>query len=650
MIYSDVVFLFCSFVLSLSYIVYFLSRKKIQKSQSKLFLALLICLVVSSGADVISNHIENSTVATGALFAVQYYTQIIFFLAHTALSVVFVLYVMMVNGSGIQRRKSFMALFLLPFMIVEVLFLINPFTDLMFTYDANADYVRGSWMYGVYLMGAFYIGTSMYYMIRYRKAITRKTNQVLWYFFGFTLAGIIIQMIWSEMKVELFFETVSTLGVMLTIENEDDLIDPTTKIYNRRAFINDNIMLTETDHRYAVITLSITNMRLYTRMLKYSSMSRALKMIVDWLKTLTDGGTIYRLTTSSFAILYLYKDRKEVDSLVERIMKRFSEGWHFQNKYEEYEINFNLWVKLAFVPDEISDPVTLLDMAEEADNMQLSGNRISRGEDLQYLRRRAVVEDAIKRGLKEGGFEVYYQPIWNVETKSITSAEALLRLRDPEAGFIPPAEFIPVAEKSGLISDLGEFVFEKVCEFLSRERTIASGIRYIEVNLSIYQLISGDTADKFKTIMDRYGIKAEQINLEITETASLNAASSVLSNINELKKIGFNFSLDDYGTGYSNLSQIVSMDFMNIKSDKGLLWDSDGNRNSKLLLADTIKMMRSLGMNVIQEGVETRDQLDFVIDAGSNLIQGYYFSKPVDAESFLDYVEGYKDHTETGSV
>ena len=144
--------------------------------------------------------------------------------------------------------------------------------------------------------------------------------------------------------------------------------------------------------------------------------------------------------------------------------------------------------------------------------------------------------------------------------------------------------------------------------------------------------------------MKQYNVTSDQINLEITETASLSAASTVSASINELKNAGFRFSLDDYGTGYSNLTYVIDMDFLNIKSDKGLLWASDNDVNSRHLLMDSIRMMRRLGMNVIQEGVETSEQLDLVLDAGANLIQGYYFSKPLMEKEFVDFVRKFNEH------
>jgi EAL domain-containing protein (putative c-di-GMP-specific phosphodiesterase class I) len=140
--------------------------------------------------------------------------------------------------------------------------------------------------------------------------------------------------------------------------------------------------------------------------------------------------------------------------------------------------------------------------------------------------------------------------------------------------------------------------------------------------------------------MRKYGISPNQINLEITESASFHESEALKRNIERLRDLGFTFSLDDFGTGYSNLTYVINTDFENIKSDKGLLWEME-NTKSRTLLLETIRMMRSLGLDVVQEGVETREQLELVVGAGANKIQGYYFSKPLPWEEFMNYLEDF---------
>ena len=635
---TDIVFLFCTLVLSVSCVVYFLSRKQLLKAQSKVFLSILVFVSFSAAVDIVSNYIENRYIAAGNLFTTQYITQVLYLMAHQTLAPLFALYIMMVNGVGVKRGKGFLILFLLPMFFAVFMVLTNPFTEWVFYYDDYRKFQRSAGELVIYVISGAYLFVSMIFMVRYRKAVSGGTNLALWYFFSFTIVGILVQALHPDLKVELFAESISLLGVMLTVENDDEFIDSASKVYNRQAFQSDNVRLIHTGHKYAVVCLNMTNMRFYTRMLEYNDMTEVIRLMTQWLRELSKDVTVYRITPNNLALIIFYHDADQVEALVEKIEERFADGWVYKN----VSLDLNTLIRVAMVPEELSEPDLLLELAEENAEVEHQGVQVQRGSELYFITRRAQVEEALKRALSEGRFEVYYQPIWDAKKDRIVSAEALLRLNDPVLGRLSPDELIPIAERNGMIVEIGLVVFEEVCAFLADKRVKRLHLDYIEVNLSIYQLIMGNTLDRFREIMKKYDIEPEQINLEITETASINASSSPISVINEMKNAGFTFSLDDYGTGYSNLTYIISMDFLNIKSDKGLLWDADKNRNSRMLLGDTIRMLRRLGVNVIQEGVETKYQLDFVLEAGANLIQGFYFSQPLRPDAFVDYVERFK--------
>ena len=635
---TDIVFLFCTLVLSVSCVVYFLSRKQLLKAQSKVFLSILVFVSFSAAVDIVSNYIENRYIAAGNLFTTQYITQVLYLMAHQTLAPLFALYIMMVNGVGVKRGKGFLILFLLPMFFAVFMVMTNPFTEWVFYYDDYRKFQRSAGELVIYVISGAYLFVSMIFMVRYRKAVSGGTNLALWYFFSFTIVGILVQALHPDLKVELFAESISLLGVMLTVENDDEFIDSASKVYNRQAFQSDNVRLIHTGHKYAVVCLNMTNMRFYTRMLEYNDMTEVIRLMTQWLRELSKDVTVYRITPNNLALIIFYHDADQVEALVEKIEERFADGWVYKN----VSLDLNTLIRVAMVPEELSEPDLLLELAEENAEVEHQGVQVQRGSELYFITRRAQVEEALKRALSEGRFEVYYQPIWDAKKDRIVSAEALLRLNDPVLGRLSPDELIPIAERNGMIVEIGLVVFEEVCAFLADKRVKRLHLDYIEVNLSIYQLIMGNTLDRFREIMKKYDIEPEQINLEITETASVNASSSPISVINEMKNAGFTFSLDDYGTGYSNLTYIISMDFLNIKSDKGLLWDADKNRNSRMLLGDTIRMLRRLGVNVIQEGVETKYQLDFVLEAGANLIQGFYFSQPLRPDAFIDYVERFK--------
>ena len=230
-----------------------------------------------------------------------------------------------------------------------------------------------------------------------------------------------------------------------------------------------------------------------------------------------------------------------------------------------------------------------------------------------------AVKQAINKAVAERSFMVYYQPIYSTSEKCYTSAEALVRLNDSELGFIPPDEFIPIAEETGQITKIGDIVFESVCRMMSQHENELGSIHYIEVNLSPIQCMQEHMANNLIETVNRYGLKPSRINLEITETTALYSTPVTLRNINQLIENGFTLSLDDYGTGYANLMTLVSLPYSIIKLDKDIIWsafrfnpkltnfDTQERLNEKsreyTIMKGTLSTINEIKLNTVAEGI-----------------------------------------------
>jgi EAL domain-containing protein (putative c-di-GMP-specific phosphodiesterase class I) len=204
---------------------------------------------------------------------------------------------------------------------------------------------------------------------------------------------------------------------------------------------------------------------------------------------------------------------------------------------------------------------------------------------------------------------------------------------------VPPGRFIPVAEETGLIEQLGERVFKKVCQFIQKERIWEWGIEYIEVNLSVRQCESRTLAESYQAVMEQYGIKPCMINLEVTESASIRMRNVFMQNMEKLIDYGVSFSLDDFGSGESNLNYIVDMPVEIVKFDKDMTQSYFEKPKGKLVIETSTRMILDLGLKIVSEGVETADQLEAMKKLGMQYIQGYYFSKPLPQDEFVSFVK-----------
>ena len=249
------------------------------------------------------------------------------------------------------------------------------------------------------------------------------------------------------------------------------------------------------------------------------------------------------------------------------------------------------------------------------------------------------IKQQISKAMDMDLVEVFYQPIYSIKEENFTSMEALVRIRDDEGNIISPAIFIPIAEKNGMIIRLGEIVFEKVCSFVKKNRLRQYGIQYVEVNLSVLQCADERLSEKFINIMEKYKVSPDMINLEITETASMRAKRILLDNMKNLMNYGVNFSLDDFGTGESNLNYIVDMPVSIVKFDKGMTDAYFRNGRASYVMDAAIRMIQGMHLKIVSEGVETEKQFEVMKDLGINYIQGYYFSKPLPELEFLQFIE-----------
>jgi EAL domain-containing protein (putative c-di-GMP-specific phosphodiesterase class I)/FixJ family two-component response regulator len=250
---------------------------------------------------------------------------------------------------------------------------------------------------------------------------------------------------------------------------------------------------------------------------------------------------------------------------------------------------------------------------------------------LDAFRDRLQLESDLRRAVAEKSFEIYYQPQFDLTNRKIVGVEALIRWPHETRGMISPADFIPIAEKVGLIGAIGFFVLETATRQLVEWRNKYPKLRKLAVNVSPLQLRDPAFVEQVSAVIDRAGLPREYLVLEITESAAISDNEAIASCLEQLGDAGFSLSIDDFGTGYANLSSLTRFAFTQIKIDRSLLPGRD--TRSTNLFEDIVAMGRKLGVDVIAEGVETSDDLAAVQAAHCTLVQGYHFSRPVDADT-----------------
>lgn len=255
--------------------------------------------------------------------------------------------------------------------------------------------------------------------------------------------------------------------------------------------------------------------------------------------------------------------------------------------------------------------------------------------DVQQLSENRLIENSFEDALKNGEFQLWYQPKVDPVRGNILGAEALIRWQRPDGTMLSPAKFIPLFEKNGNITTLDEYVFRTVCAQQQKWQQAGMKLYPISVNISRVSLYFSNIVDKYRDILDSFQLDPKYVPLEITESATINN-SDISSLIEQFHKAGFTLLLDDFGSGYSSLSSLNVMHFDTIKLDKSLI-DYIGDQNGERLLLHITQLLQSFGMTITAEGVETSDQVEFLKNLHCDDIQGYFFSKPLPLNEFEDF-------------
>lgn len=256
---------------------------------------------------------------------------------------------------------------------------------------------------------------------------------------------------------------------------------------------------------------------------------------------------------------------------------------------------------------------------------------IFKEEDEKYILEKDSFKNILLKTLKNPSkyLEVFYQPIFNTKNNEINSLEALLRVKNDDEEFINPENIISIAESEGLITELGELIFNEVCIFYKFNKENNLKNLPIAVNLSVLQLMKESFIENFESIALKHALRLKNFNFEITETSTMENLESLNFQLNQLSKKGSKIYLDDFGTGYASLSQLHNLPIDVVKVDKSFTFRIDKDEQARKMVTSMISMTQGLNCDIVIEGVETNESLQWLKDINANYVQGYLFSKPL---------------------
>ena len=416
--------------------------------------------------------------------------------------------------------------------------------------------------------------------------------------------------------------------------------DPLTGVFSMRGFRKRVVELLSThpDVPYLLAYVNIKNFKFINDSLGWDAGDELLCYWADKTrKTLTDTETMCRINADRFAVLRCAggdeKLKWDDSEVIDSVRTYFLD----QGKKTRVQICGGVYVLTPEDYREI-DVDHMLDLARVAEKrvreMRSDGYEFYNPEQWEKGKHIAEVINQLPIALEAGDIQVWYQPQVDYDTGSITGAEALCRWDHTKLGWLQPTDFISTLEESGLIFDLDSYVWDRVCQDLHRWNE--QGIRrFVSVNVSRCDIREDrDIPEHFHNLISRYDLKPEQLRIEITETAYAENSELLIRTTEKLREYGFHVEMDDFGSGYSSLHMLKEVPVDRIKLDLRFLSDAGDPEKGKIIIGYMIRMIRSLGMQMITEGVETKEQAEFLRSQGSSEMQGYYFYKPMPVQDF----------------
>ena len=378
-----------------------------------------------------------------------------------------------------------------------------------------------------------------------------------------------------------------------------------------------------------------------------------LETVAERLKDILPASSVIgRLAGDEFAVIVdgLGPDShgaKQTDELAEKILSRLADPFFVQG----HEVFMTASMGVAYYPKHAPNVIDLIRNADAAlyHAKKTGGNIYSyyRPEMNEASVERLMTKSKLKRAFERDELLVHYQPKYNLETGEVCGAEALVRWDLPERGLVLPSDFIPIAEETSLIIEIGEWVLDKVCEdFRFWQRSVSSSGR-VSVNLSLKQLRQLNFINRIGSILRGHEVSPTSLELEITETTLMENPERTIKILDQLYGLGLHLAIDDFGTGYSSLSALQQFPISTLKIDKSFVRDAVTNPDDATLIDTIIQMGRNLNMDVVAEGVEDESQLIFLQRLGCTYVQGLLFGDPMSSENYLELLLAQMEGTDT---
>lgn len=602
----------------------YLSRKRLPVRVSRAFGNLLVIALATIIIDYVSTRMdENAGMFPAGLLWLANYLFFALFLFRS-----FYMFWLPMELFDSRKLRTPGKIFKWIEVIEQVFLLVGSITGWIFSIQ-NGVYYSGPLYFFINLQFMVWIIIGFVILIKMGKSIDIPKSGVYQYL-TILFVGVLVRSLAPHVVVMNIFCMFAIMVIFLVYLNPDQYIDDVTRCFNNKGWqkvLNEVTMFND----FYMTGFGIRNFTALRETRGRDEINYALMEIGEWIRHTWPRLSVFYIGNGIFIISH--HKWYDQEAVINAVHERFQLSW--DSDHGEYYLSVNQ-VRMEkqniiengdILSNVMQDVYQNLNKPDERETIVVDNTLI------QEYSRKAEAAKRLTEALEQDQLAMFLQPIVNTKTDQVEGAEALCRLPDGKGGYIYPDVFIPIAMQTGNIGRLGRQMFRKACGFMSKEEVRFSNIKWVNVNVAPEQFRNPKLLDQFLDILEEYKLDPSMIHLEITEETMIDR-TLLHENMEKFRKHGFIFSMDDFGSSYSNMIRLQQNQFSNVKIDRDFTWSYFENKTT--LLPDVIRTCHNLGMQVVTEGVETKEMVDGVKEIHVDYIQGYYYSKPIPADEFLE--------------
>ena len=621
--------------------VFFFDNKisfRYMPAASKIFILCLVATALTALLDLVTLQlllVENVPIWLGVLANTAYFVMNIVATSLIALYL-FTKILEHTHARYCMRNARIGLAVLFGFYIAAVI--ANLWTGWLFYFDSQGHYCRGPLNALGYMITIAQLVLVGICYVRNRENASRPMRRVLMQMFPLVPLCIVIQRIFPEIMLNSFVMALVETVVFLSFQGQRQGVHTLTELNDRHRFF------TEVDYRIAqnepfqIFLINIKDFGAINQKYGHLFGDEFLYQFAFSLEHKIRDGVAFHMNGTVFAVVLRYTYQNAAEKQSGEVLQFLEDGIVCMN--ERVAVDY---VMVQYISDGLETTA-----AEIYENMEYSATKSHvlkqryvhcTSEVREETKRKRYLRERISTVDRAHGFEVWLQPIQCLQTKKFCSAEALIRLREPDGSLISPAEFIPLAEQTGNISSISWFVLEEVCQMLKSTPEL-DGVS-VSINLPMTQLLDKGFVPRFVGIVNQAGIAPRQICIEFTERAILENFQQTMSIMQEMSREGFRFYLDDFGSGYSNFNCLLQLPFQIIKLDSCMIHSGINGEPDYTMVRTLTELFHNMDLVVIAEGVETEKEVQALAELGVDRIQGFALARPMSQEALVKF---YRDH------